>query len=178
MPFLTRREKVSSSRTSKRETACSSPSSQLRLWGYAVRLVPSCHKSFGFTMPLLRSDSPLRRVLDVATSLSGISPLSHQAARFALTHRSGPSCFRHRRPALPNILKLCRPRPAPFLPLSVDHGPASPMSFPQRRAASLPSSPRLGRHVAPSFFCSAPREGNISVVSGRRCCHSPLLSIS
>ena len=43
-------------------------------------------------MPLLRSDSPLRGFSTSRRPLSGISPLSRQDARFALTHRSGPSC--------------------------------------------------------------------------------------
>lgn len=79
-------------------------------------------------------------------------------------------------PRLPILRKQHRQRPAPpFLPLSVDHGPhalPSPSTPPLSRLR-----PRPGRRVAPSFFCSGRREGNISVVSGQRCYYFPLLSI-
>ncbi len=99
--------KVSHSRTSKRETACSSPSSQLRLWGHAAPTCPSCHQGVGFTLcprspsadvfpSLLRQAPCSEKLPDSRPRLSGISPLS-RPARFALTHRSGLSRFRHGR---------------------------------------------------------------------------------
>ena len=67
--------------------------------------------------------------------------------------------------------------PGSGLPLSVRHGPhAIPFRL-RQPVSSPPLHRRPGRHVAPSFFCSGRREGNISVVPDGKLLYSLLLSI-
>lgn len=176
MPFPTHREKFPTAEAPKRGTHVPRPLLCSRYGAMQLQRVPSCHQSVGFTFCPCSGLFPLppgsrRRALACPASLPRPVRLPASPCRTF----SGPSRFRHETARTGCSPQTAQAAVCPFLPLSVDHGPhalPSPSTPPLSRLR-----PRPGRHVAPSFFCSGRREGNISVVPDGGLLYSPLLSI-
>lgn len=128
MPFPTHREKFPTAEAPKRGTHVPRRLLCSRYGAMQLQRVPSCHQSVGFTFCPCSGLFPLppgsrRRALACPASLPRPVRLPASPCRIF----SGPSRFRHE-----TARTGCSPQttqaaacPPPFLPLFVDHGPAS-----------------------------------------------------